>query len=361
MNTDEEDTQTKDFSRPYFQRKTGEVGLYFDADDFECEDAHAYGSEHLMRVEVNEKLGQHLAKRDLIKVTVSLEKQGHFHGIILEEFRRGNILAVIFNNMADLVELWKLHEGKQLSPLFQSVLVDDVMMKELGLCKLTLRVRVWQDELEECREEMGKMAKEDVRVDIKSRPRDVAILQRVRHFQRGPNETQLQELRDAETLFERNLSEFLLFTKQYLPLDVTGVPSLQVFQKHAEAAMKSKPSGSQHVRHFFATLELLRTSLAQAEVEVYLPLTSIPQRCETEKQRGLKQKMRATLEEARSLLDPGSSLKKLYHREWESKVLARERSRFMGLVSVIPLGLEKVTDIDEFLDEYMTGFPVSVL
>ena len=67
----------------------GEVGLYFDVDDAVVEDAHAYGSEHLLRIEMNEKLGENLVTRDLVKVKGDLDRRGHFRGVIPEEFRRG--------------------------------------------------------------------------------------------------------------------------------------------------------------------------------------------------------------------------------------------------------------------------------
>jgi hypothetical protein len=65
------------------------VGVYLDVYDCVPEDPHAYGSEQLMRVDVNDKLGEQLSKRDLIKVKGELDKRGHFRGAILEEFRKG--------------------------------------------------------------------------------------------------------------------------------------------------------------------------------------------------------------------------------------------------------------------------------
>ena len=58
-------------------------------DDAVVEDAHAYGSEHLLRIEMNEKLGENLVTRDLVKVKGELDRRGHFRGVIPEEFRRG--------------------------------------------------------------------------------------------------------------------------------------------------------------------------------------------------------------------------------------------------------------------------------
>ena len=69
------------------------MGLYLDVDDAVCIDKHAYGSEQLMHVDLNDKLGDELATRDLVKVKGELERRGHFKGAILEEFRRGKKLT----------------------------------------------------------------------------------------------------------------------------------------------------------------------------------------------------------------------------------------------------------------------------
>ena len=57
-------------------------------------DVHAYGSEHLLRIEMNDKLGEQLVTRDLVKIKGELERRGHFRGVILEEFRRGKIMNI---------------------------------------------------------------------------------------------------------------------------------------------------------------------------------------------------------------------------------------------------------------------------
>ncbi|XP_070208330.1 uncharacterized protein [Littorina saxatilis] len=337
-------------------RRRREIGVYVDVDDAVPENAHAYGSEHLMRIEMIDKLGEEVSKRDLVKVKGELERRGQFRGVILEEFRKGSTLAVTFDNLADLIDVWKLHEGKQLSPLFQAIFADKAMLKALRVRKLTLRVRLWLDEFEECRDELKKMAKEGTRVDVHTRPRDMGLLQQVREAQKqqGPK---LQELHDAEAEFDRHLSEFLLVVKRSLPQKIDRLPNLKEFSTTMTVAMGTSPAGMEHVRKYLSTLELVRTMLAHAEANIYLPLLLIPERCETEKQRELKHQMKGAIVEMTRLLKPTTSLKEANFKEWEGKVLPRERTLFMGLISLVPLGVEKVTDVDQFLDEYVTGFP----
>ncbi|XP_076456821.1 uncharacterized protein LOC143291090 [Babylonia areolata] len=358
---EQEPVEKKDHSRPFFSRKAGEMGLYVDVDVAVCVDAHAYGSEHLMRVEMNDKLSEQLSARDLVKVKAELERRGVFRGVVLEEVRRGGILAVIFDSLEALQDLWKLHEGKQLSPLFQSMLVDKALIDSLGVRELTVRVRMWPDELEACREEMAKMAEEQKRVNIHTRPRDVAILQQVQQFQKDSSTKLREQLQDAVSEFDLSLSEFLLEIKQALPQSTTKLSTLKEFQNNMKVAMgapaNSSSRGMNHVRHYFSTLELMRTWLAQAEVHLCLPLLMVPERCETEKQRQLKAQMRSTCSEMQKLLKPTVSLKDVHFKEWEGKVLARERSLFMGLISLMPLGLDRVTDVDQALDEYINNFP----
>ena len=45
--------------------------------------------------DTNEKLAEQLTSCDLVKVKADLETQGHFRGIVLEEFRRGMHVLVI--------------------------------------------------------------------------------------------------------------------------------------------------------------------------------------------------------------------------------------------------------------------------
>ncbi|KAK7473900.1 hypothetical protein BaRGS_00034889 [Batillaria attramentaria] len=352
---EDEIIEKKDYSRPFFSRNKGEVGLYFDVDDAVTEDAHAYGSEHLMRVEMNDKLEEHLAAADLVKVKGELDRRGHFRGVILEEVRRGGVLAVTFDSVTSLDDVWTMSQNRQLSALFQAIFVDKSLLKALGVRKLTVRVRMWPDEVEACREEMEKMNGKKVNID--TRPRDVELIKRVREFQKSQS-GQLQELRDRETEFDRHLSEFLLVVKRSLPQCIEKLPNLKDFQTNMTVAMGTNPSGMDHVKNYLSTLEFLRTLLAQAETSICLPLSLIPARCETEKQRELKQKMKSACLEMQRLLKPTTSLKEAVHKDWERKVLPRERTLFMGLISLVPLGVEKVSDIDVFLDEYVTSFPI---
>ena len=185
----------------------------------------------------------------------------------------------------------------------------------------------------------------------------MAVLQQVRQFQ-GQQSGKLQELHDAEADFDRHLSEFLLTVKRALPQKMDRLPHLKDFATSMTVAMGTGPAaGMNHVKKYLATLDLMRTMLAQAEANIYLPLTQIPARCETEKQQELKRQMKSTIGEMQRLLKPTTSLKEPSYRDWEGKVLPRERTLFMGLISLVPLGVEKVTDVDHFLDEYATGFP----
>ena len=186
--------------------------------------------------------------------------------------------------------------------------------------------------------------------------RDVSLLKQVRDFQKQQS-GKLQELHDAEADFDRHLSDFLLVVKRVLPQKIDRLPNLKDFQTSMTVAMGTRPAGMEHVKRYLSTLELMRSMLTQAEVNYYLPLTLIPARCETEKQRALKRQMKSTIVEMQRLLKPTTSLKEPHFKDWEGKVLPRERTLFMGLISLIPLGVEKVTDVDQFLDEYATGFP----
>lgn len=79
----------------------------------------------------------------------------------------GNILSVTFDTSSALEELWKQYENKALSLLFQSIFVDKSLLNALGVRKLSVRVRMWKDEIDACREEITKLKQE--KIDIETR------------------------------------------------------------------------------------------------------------------------------------------------------------------------------------------------
>ena len=109
--------------------------------------------------------------------------------------------------------------------------------------------------------------------------------------------------------------------------------------------------------HYLTTLGMMRNAFTQAEVDIYLPLTSIPARGETREQRDLKERVRGTCKEMLGLLHPSTSLRKTYFKLWEDKLVTGERTALMGLISLIPLGVEKMADVEQDVGDYLAGFP----
>lgn len=187
--------------------------------------------------------------------------------------------------------------------------------------------------------------------------RDVALLQTVRRYQRDHLAGDVQKLHDLEATFDQHLSEFLLVVKRSLPQRMDSLPNLKEFQTTMTVAMGTGSAGMEHVRNYLSTLDFLRVLLEQIQDHVLFPLSLIPARCETEKQQEWKRAMKSACAEMQRLLKPSTALKEATFKGWEGKVLPRERTLFMGLISLVPLGLEKVSDIDHLLDEYATNFP----
>lgn len=185
------------------------------------------------------------------------------------------------------------------------------------------------------------------------------ILKQVLEFQKTFSQ-KVVDARSMEGDFEMHLSEFLLAVKKALPEKVDKVANLKEFQTNMTVAMGTNVSGMQHIKNYLSTLEFLRTMLMQVEVNICVPLSLIPARCETERQRDLKASIRSTCAEMLKLLKTTNSLREPNFKEWEGKVLPREKTMFMGLISLVPLGFEKVSDIDHNLDEYIRYFPLSV-
>lgn len=182
------------------------------------------------------------------------------------------------------------------------------------------------------------------------------IISDVKQFQRSTLHQRIQDLRDKELFLEKNLGDFLHTVQRALPPDYETLSSLKEFKTDMTVAIGVGVTGMEKVKLFLSSLDFLQSLIAQLEAHVYFPLLLIPVRCESEKQRDLKMALERVLAQLQALVKPTSSLSEVKFKQWEMKLLPRERKLFMGLISVIPLGLKMVIDFDDFIDEYFDGF-----
>ena len=95
----------------------------------------------------------------------------------------------------------------------------------------------------------------------------------------------------------------------------------------------------------------------ELETELVHPLCQVRQLCENDHQREVKVTIKAACAEVLAAVRPEADLNKIRFKDWQPKVLAREQGLFYGLVSIIPLCLDRLVTIDLSVDEYINDFP----
>ncbi|XP_033727534.1 uncharacterized protein LOC117316861 [Pecten maximus] len=348
--------KTGDSSQPFFRREDGEVGIYVKIYDAKAENAHDIGSEQYYRMDLMDRLFEIYQAADIVNMKAALDKKNIFHGAYLERFEKGIILAVGFDDVDALENVWRLHKDDKLQRALQDILMTPALLNSLGASNITLWIKMTEEEYKKCRNELlcRKMGK----VSISSLPSDVGVLKCMKKYQEKLSKD-AQDIRDSESNVERKLGEFLQTTKQILPKDVASIKTLKEFETyHKDAKGANKKTGP--VDAFANTLKQLRTTFSEIEASVCNPLLQIHKRCENDKQQELKQKISKTCRDAQALLKPEVDLTQVSHKDWQKKVLQREQELYRGLICIIPLTCEAVMDCSFMLDEYLLDYPSQI-
>lgn len=102
---------------------------------------------------------------------------------------------------------------------------------------------------------------------------------------------------------------------------------------------------------------IVHRTFEEIQRDLVFPLCQIRHHCENENQRNLKKTIKSACAEVLNALKPEVDLQKVKFKEWESKILLREQGLFLGLISIIPLSVDRLTTIDYSADEYINDFP----
>ena len=77
-------------------------------------------------------------------------------------FYSGIVLAIGFDRLDSLDELWTLHRNNKLQPILHEILVTPAVLKTLSCKHITLDVKLWDDEYDDCRKELlNKVSRHD--------------------------------------------------------------------------------------------------------------------------------------------------------------------------------------------------------
>jgi len=76
-------------------------------------------------------------------------------------------MAVGFETVKELDDLWAYHKEEKLSPLLHEILLTSSVMEAADVTNVRLVVKLWDDEYEACKHELDN--KTTQRVDISDR------------------------------------------------------------------------------------------------------------------------------------------------------------------------------------------------
>ncbi|GFN99677.1 hypothetical protein PoB_002618300 [Plakobranchus ocellatus] len=352
-----ESLNPNDDSRPNFVRPECCVGIYIDAIDARPDKSTTVGSQHAFMMVVMDKLLDHLRTLPLNRIKGDLELRHAGSGIILDGFKHSCVLAVTCDDEAGLQKLWELHQQKRLTPLFQDILVDKSTLKAVGASKMTLRAKMWEDEYVACRQELAQRSA--LRLKLSSFANDLGEVQHVKSYQKNAMSQWITQARDHESQLETHLGDFMLSVKRALPPNATVIKNVKEFATNMKMAkgLKSGSNGFDYIDKYLAALEFFKKAFADVEKNIVRPLAQVRTVCESDKQRNLKKVIRSACAEMQANLKPDADLQKIRFKDWGQKMVQREHGLFYGLISLVPMSLDRLSTIDVTTDEYVADFP----
>lgn len=352
-----ESLNPKDDSRPNFVRPEGCIGIYIDALDARPDKSTVVGSQHAFMMAVMDKLLDHLKTLQLSKVKGDLEARHPGSGVVLDGFKHGCVLAVTCNDEAALDNLWSLHQQKRLTALFQDILVDKATLRAVGASKLTLRAKLWEDEYLACKKELAQKAA--LRLKLSSFENDLKEAQHVKTYQKNSMGAWISQARDYEAQLETHLGDFMLSVKRALPPNATSIKNVKEFATNMKMAkgLKAGVNGFDYIDKYLASLEFFKKAFTAVEADIVRPLMQIRTAVESDKQRNLKKTIINACAEMQAILKPEADLQKVKFKDWSQKLVQREQALFYGLISLVPMSLDRLSTIDVTTDEYLADFP----
>ncbi|XP_045181045.2 uncharacterized protein LOC123540253 isoform X1 [Mercenaria mercenaria] len=349
----EEHYEEKDDSRPFFQRQYCEVGIYITIYDAIPVEQKSIGLEHFFRMKTTEILYDEFAKMDTVNIRAEFVDRNILTDMYIERFEPGIVMAVGFDTVKDLDELWSLYKDDKLSSLIHDILITTGDLKAASITEVTLQTKLWEDEYDICKQELASEAKK--RPDIQYRPNDMKMVHRLKDYQKIVAE-EILRMRDLDNEIELNRNEFMNCIRNLLSEDVDRISSLKEYE------ILAKSSKAQHMFHkklldlYSSVVEKWRQYYNAFGKEIVIPLKQLHRACENEKQRDIKAKIITSIEEMQTMLQEDFDLQKISHPETEKKMARREYPVFRGLLSLIPMGAERLSDIDILMDDYMREF-----
>ena len=187
------------------------------------------------------------------------------------------------------------------------------------------------------------------------------MLRAARQFQQNYTK-ELYTLRDDQIKFEATLGEFLNLAKTYLPAGIREFKRIADYEKLLKRAKDRKvgPNGK-ILEHYTQSLDHVRECARTLLKGVCYTLAQVHAGSESERQREMKAKLNREVRQVLHCLTPSYDFSKTTHPSWSSRIMLVEKNMFNGLVSFLPLLIDRIIDADHLIDDYYDEFKVDLM
>ena len=185
------------------------------------------------------------------------------------------------------------------------------------------------------------------------------MVERLKAYQKYLGQ-EVGKMRDFENDMENCRTNFDNIVQSIIPVDKTEINTLREFENYTKAENVRKMYFKNLLYDYLKIIDKWREYFKQFEVEIVTPLLQIHRVCENSRQRDIKERIIHSIHGMQDMLHPDHSLQRVVHQETARKILRRDHPLFLGLLSLVPLGVERVIDIDISIDDYMRDYNFDV-
>lgn len=163
-------------------------------------------------------------------------------------------------------------------------------------------------------------------------------------------------MRDLDNEMELNRTDFMNCIRNLLPNDVEKIGTLREYEKLATSQKARKMYYKDLLDLYSTIIKTWRSYYDTFEAEISTPFMQIHKVCENDKQREIKAKVVDNIRGMKRMLRSDADLQTVSHPEMERKLIQKEVPVFLGLLSLVPIGVDRIAEIDILIDEYVRQF-----
>jgi len=186
---------------------------------------------------------------------------------------------------------------------------------------------------------------------------DKRLVHRLKNYQKILA-ADLSVMRDLDNEMELNRPDFMTCVRNLLSDEGASINDLEEYQKLIKSPEARKMYHRPLLDLYVTVIDEWRAYFTKYEHQVVTPFLQIHTICENEKQIATKRKIINHVREMRVMLNSEVNLQKISHQETMKKLIRRDYPVFLGLLSLVPMGVERVADIDIMIDEYVREFQI---